>query len=81
MNAAGNKTLEYGFDRAGNMGRNIIRGDHARQPHSSSPKRRECTLFVLKIKMASNVSFFKYKNFFGIIKHIIKLALRPREIS
>ena len=33
------------------MGWNIIRGNHARQPRSSSPKRREFALFVLKVKL------------------------------
>jgi hypothetical protein len=33
------------------MGWNIINGNHARQPRSSFPKRREFALFVLKIKL------------------------------
>ena len=56
-----------------NMGWNIIRGNHVRQPRSSSPKRRELALFVLKIKMASNFSFFSIQVLFQYNS--------PREIS
>ncbi len=40
-------TEEYGVEY-----HYIYSGNHARQPHSSSPNRREFALFVLKIKMA-----------------------------
>ncbi len=67
---------------------------HSWQRRSSSPKRRELALFVLKIKLI----FFHSKYFFGIIKHLyipsalgirrnltlnddISLGLYPREIS
>ena len=43
------------------MGWNIIRGNHAWQPRSSSPQRREFVLFVLKIKL---LFLFQSKFFF-----------------
>ena len=56
MNAAVNMTIEYVL-ALWNM-RNIILGNHVREPRSSPPKRREFALLVLNIKMASNFSFF-----------------------
>ncbi len=48
------------------MGWNIIRGNHAWQPRSSSPKRREFALFVLKIKLFFFLIqvFFRYNKAF-----------------
>ncbi len=54
------------------MGWNIIRGNHARQPRSSSPKRREFALFVFKIKV---LKIFNPSIFFSIIKHLYTLRL------
>ena len=73
MNTAGNMTMEIWnmVLTARNMGWYIIRGNHARQPCSSSPKRRNLHwLFVLKIKI---FCFFRSKYFFGIIKHLYTL--------
>ncbi len=48
------------------MGWNITRGNHARQPHSSSPKWREFALLVLKIRLF----FLLIQVFSGIIQHL-----------
>ena len=53
------------------MGWNIIRCNHARQPRTSSPKRREFALFVLKVKLF----FFLIQVFFRYNKAFIYLPL------
>ncbi len=53
------------------MGWNIIRGNHARQPRSSSPKRREFSLFVLKIKLL----FFSKSNFSKVFQDILNIFI------